>query len=125
MGQSPKNRSPKAPRTVHLSHGDATVHAEDLAGDVVGGDQVGHGVGYVLRGSHVSQGDGGQERIVGLALGHVGGDEAGGDGVATDALGGQLLGDGLGQTNEPRLGGGVIALAASVPNPYFSMTPLM
>ena len=44
-------------------------------------------------------------------LGHVGGDEAGGDGVDRDVTARDLGGDRLGHADQPGLGGGVVALA--------------
>ena len=47
----------------------------------------------------------------GKFVGHVGGDESGGHGVAGDGAAGEFAGDGLGETDQAGLAGGVVRLA--------------
>ena len=99
-----------------MLHGHAAVNHDDLAGDVacfIGGEE-GGGVGDVLRLAEVGQGDAGEQGFAGLlgnGIGHIGGDEAGGDGVHGDLAAGDFLSHGLGETDDAGLGGGVVALA--------------
>ena len=90
----------------------AAVRRQHLPGDEGGpaGSQKFDGFGHLLRPADPAQG--GVLPQLGQGLGgqipvHVGADDSGGHAVHPDVRGPQLLGQGLGQADDPRLGGGV------------------
>lgn len=101
---------------VRLSHSHASVNHDDLAGDVagfIGGEESG-GVGDVLRLAEVCQGNAGEQGFAGFlrnGIGHIGGDETGGNGVDRYLAAGNFLSHGLGEADDTGLGGRVVALA--------------
>src|SRR5688500_17434909 len=105
-------RGPVAGRPlILLLHVEAAVHPEHLSRDVGGGIgyEKGDGAGDVLRAPDAAQGDGsgqGLLRLVRHGGGHVGVDEARGNGVDGDRPRCDLAGDGLGEPDDARLAGG-------------------
>ena len=97
-------------------HRHAAIDHEHLAGDVagvIGGEEEGR-IGDILGLAEVGQRDAGEQGLAGLfgdGIGHVRGDEAGGDGIHCHLAAGNFLGHGLGEADDAGLGGGVVALA--------------
>src|SRR5690606_6632357 len=104
------------PRSVHRSAGDV----DDLSRHETrfGADQVGSGMGDVLRPADAAHGDGLRRPALELfevqaepprrGPGHVTHDEARCDGVGGDAVLAELEGERLGEADQPRLGAGVV-----------------
>ena len=94
----PETKPASSPREEGDGVGDVLGPADALHGDLGGGGGL-----EVLEAHADALGGGG---------GHVGDDEAGGDGVGGDAELAELLGEGLGEALQTGLGGGVVDLAA-------------
>src|SRR5215203_1628522 len=94
---------------------DPAVYVERLAGDVVAVlDEVADGAGYLFGLAEATERDGLQEltlRLLGDGGDHVRLYKAGADRVHGDAVAGELLGGGLGEAEQARLGGRVVGLA--------------
>jgi hypothetical protein len=95
----------------------ATVDVEDLAGDEAGEGSAEEEDGccdlFDVRGA--AEGDQGEEllRYLGVVedvFGGFGGDPAGGDAVAVDALADEFCGEGFGEADEGAFGGGVVGM---------------
>jgi hypothetical protein len=99
-----------------VGHVKAAVDMNDLTGEVTGevaAEEQDH-VGDFFDGAEASHGDLSRELaddVLGHVAGHVGIDEAGGDGVDADLLTGKLAGGDLGEGHEAGFAGGVIGLA--------------
>ena len=99
-----------------MLHRHASVDSEDLTGDVSGGrtGEEEDSVGDVIDLTEVSERDFGHDacfEVIGEFVGHVGGDETGGDGITGDLASGQFACDGFGEADEASLGGGVVGLS--------------
>jgi len=100
--------------TLELAREPAAVDYKDVAVDVVagGGSKEDGGSGYILRRAPAGGGDAledlaGAVGIVLENLGEVGGHVAGGNGIDLNAVGGPLVGEGLGELGDATLGGGI------------------
>src|SRR5580704_11684917 len=103
--------------------GEAAVYADELAGEVGAGGageedgdafEVG---GVAVAADHGAGGQGGGAGRVGGDLGGEGsGDEAGGDGIAADAVPGPGFGLGAGEREEAAFGGAVAAAVGECPD---------
>src|SRR6185312_4197578 len=100
-------------RSIHMLPAvDRERRARDEAALV--GHQEQHPAGDLLGLAEAADGDAGDDLLqhfLGHGAHHLGVDIAGGDGVDGDALAGALLGQGLGEAVDARLGGGVVHLA--------------
>ena len=97
-------------------HGHAAIDGEDLTRDIAGirAGKEKSGIGDVINLAEVGQGNLGDDallEVIGEFLGHIGGDEAGSDGIASDLTAGELARDGLGQPDEAGLRCRVVGLA--------------
>ena len=94
----------------------AAVDGDDLSGDVaggVGGQEADDGGDFIGL-SETLHGDHGFDDfldLVGQDVGHIGGDESGGDTIDGDPAFGKFLGRRLGQADQAGLGGRIVALA--------------
>ncbi len=105
-----------------LGHHHAAIDRQHLARDIraAGAREKRHGGRDVLARAETSErnlAENGFFHILRQDIGHVGGDESGGDGVHRDAAGGGLAGDGFGEPDEAGLAGGVVGLSGIAHEP--------